>query len=199
MGGDDYSLHTIFHLVNKTSLNSGPTSSGCKVSQFHLDYLITAATTNYHPSGSGQTKPFILGKSYGLLSEIYIDWLIDLPQRTPLRSDPRDLWMCPFRHLVMKRHDLTTKIPTYLSTFIRVQQVISYYFWKAVIYFQVCFENVFCAIIKSLRIFWKAQLQFQLEPLSLIPSPHSSEKAKYSIIFLAFTIRPFPASCVGEQ
>ena len=39
-----FHYHTI---VNKTSLNSGPTSSGCKVSQFHLDYLITAATTNY--------------------------------------------------------------------------------------------------------------------------------------------------------
>ena len=29
-----------------------------------------------YSSGSGQTKPFILGKSYGLLSEIYIKWLI---------------------------------------------------------------------------------------------------------------------------
>ena len=36
---------------------------------------------------------------------------------TTLQSDPKDLW--PLRHLirVMKRHDLTEKIPTYLHTY----------------------------------------------------------------------------------
>ena len=36
---------------------------------------------------------------------------------TTLESDPRDLW--PLRHLirVMRRHDLTKKIPTYLHTY----------------------------------------------------------------------------------
>ena len=39
-----------------------------------------------------------------------------LPNRTPSRSNPGDLW--PLRHLirVMRRHDLTEKIPTYQHT-----------------------------------------------------------------------------------
>ena len=40
-----------------------------------------------------------------------------LPNRTPSRSNPGDLW--PLRHLirVMRRHDLTEKIPTYQHTY----------------------------------------------------------------------------------
>ena len=41
-----------------------------------------------------------------------------LPYRTPSKSNPRDLW--PLRHLirVMKIHDLTKKILTYLPTYL---------------------------------------------------------------------------------
>ena len=39
MGEDDCSPHIIYYLVTITSLNSGPTSSGSKVS-FKLDYLM---------------------------------------------------------------------------------------------------------------------------------------------------------------